>query len=204
MGETPHRLAKEASLLRRCGLSPARPGASRRGACRQPPRRQAQRTPAPPAAPAARRVRRRPPPRELGSVGASIAARILSPLLRPRASHRGENVLPQLRVLSSGGRQAPAECLGSGNEHGLGEVGRLDTRLHRRAPSAPERPDHPHPAVAALGDARSLACQDRAGCGLRVFGVGLAAGRQVPSVGPLDLNHRDPRGLQVAAQLKAP
>jgi len=29
--------------------------------------------------------------------------------------------------------QAPAECLGSGNEHGLEEVGRLDTRLHRRA-----------------------------------------------------------------------
>ena len=100
--------------------------------------------------------------------------------------------------------QAPAECLGSGNERGLEEFGRLDTRLHRRAPSAPERPDHPHPAVAALGDARSLARQDRAGCGLRVFGVGVAAARQVTSFGPLDLHNRDPRSLQVAGQLKAP
>jgi hypothetical protein len=79
-------------------------------------------------------------------------------------------------------------------------VGGVDAGLHRRAASAPERPDHLHLAVCALGHARRLAGQDRTGGRLRVFGVGFAVALEVAALGPFHLDHRDSHVLQVAGQ----
>lgn len=81
------------------------------------------------------------------------------------------------------------------------QVGSLHAGLHRRATSASERPDHLHTAVPTLGYARRLTGQDRAGCGLGVFGIALAGALEVATLGPLNLHHWEPRVFEVASEI---
>ncbi len=194
MGETPQRLAKEASLFRRCGLS-LRPllAASLHGPYRYPEGRSARGRHPPPADPTAHRVRRFLR-RAAGSAVPPSAARTTSWLsarhIRTRAPGR-KRAQVSTRFLVGSSRRRWRRSSGAVTNRacrvGLRPVCR---GLHRRLTGRSECPDHLHLTITALGFSGRVVGQHRPSSSLRIDGVRLlAVAPQMTALGPLYLHH---------------
>src|SRR5215218_7399381 len=161
-GETPHRLANEASLLNLWGLSlRPRSRASQRRRYRCPVKRPTPGRLAPPAGRGAR-LARRSLPRGPRNGGPPNGARTWSPTVRREGHLGGGSVRPPRRDPSSSsrvraeGRGVPQVPSGASPGAGWRPLG---PRLHRGATGRPQDPDHLHAAVSTLGSARRFSGQ---------------------------------------------
>ena len=196
-GETPQRLAKEASLLNLWGLSPATIRSVAAWSVPMAGKETNSGAPAPPADRAGRPARRSPR-REPRNGGPPNGARTWLPPTWSRGISETEAAGHRDELLGREPAQAVAQGSGAVTTEALELVGGLRSGLHRGAAGGPQSPDHLHATVRALGLARRLAGQYRPGGGLGVRGVGLAVALEVAALGPLDFRHRDRRGPQVA------
>src|SRR5215204_2372967 len=158
MGETPHRLAKEASLLNLWGLSlRPRSAAWRHGRCRCPATRPTPGRLAPPADRGAS-LAQRSLPRGPRNGEPPNGARTWSPPVRvtrvicdaEACGHRDE-------LLRRESAQTVEEFIRCRHAQALELVGGLRPGLHRGATSCPQGPDHLHAAVSALRHTRRFA-----------------------------------------------
>ena len=207
MGATPHRLAKEASLLNLWGLSPATiksvaafsvpmlgkeinsgaTCATSRSRCASSSTISAER---------ASQRRATETEREFG--GRRHVTRAISET--EACGHRDE-------LLRREPTQTVAKFLRCRHAQALELVGGLRPGLNGGAVGRAQGPDHLHAPVAALGHARRFAGQNRSCGALGVGGVGLldVTARASPlALRALYLQHLDSPSPQVAGELKAP
>jgi hypothetical protein len=203
MGATPHRLAKEASLLNLWGLSPATISSVAAWSVPMPAKETNSGRLALPTDRAGR-LARRSLPRGPGNGGPPNGGRTWSPTVHREGHLRCGSVWPPRRAPSSrvraDGRGVHPVPSGASPEAGWQPA---RPRLHSGATSRPQGPDHLHAAVSALWHARRFAGQHRSCGALGVRGVGLldvTARASLPALRALHLKHLDSPGLQLAGE----
>ena len=162
MGETPHRLAKEASLPSFWGLSPATINSVAALSVPMPGKETSSGAASATSLPRGAPPTRRSLPRGPRSGGPPTGAPTWSPLARHEGHLRGESGRPPRRAPSwraraKGGAVARAPL----DARGPQLVGCLRPGLDRGATGRAQGPDHLHAPVCALGHARRFSGQHR-------------------------------------------